>query len=122
MIVAHAALVALAERDDVLLVLVTASPETRRRRLAEAHRLDEKESAKALGQADAGRADYLERFHGIGTELPTHYDPRAQRRPHRARTRGRADRGRDPLTAFGGPITLSRVPSRSCAASVLAAR
>ncbi len=51
-IVTHAASYALASRSDVLRVLISASPETR----------------------DAGRADYLKRFYGIDSELPTHYD------------------------------------------------
>ena len=72
-IVSHAASYALADRGDVLRVLVTASPETRARRLVEAG-LDEKQAAKSIGANDAGRADYLKRFYGIAEELPTHYD------------------------------------------------
>jgi len=74
MIVSHAASLALAGRDDVLRVLVTASPQTRRERLAASLDLDEDEAARTLKRSDAGRADYIKRFYGIGTELPTHYD------------------------------------------------
>ncbi len=73
-IVSHAASLALGERDDVLRVLVTASPPTRARRLAELLGVDEKEAARSLKRSDAGRADYIKRFYGVGAELPTHYD------------------------------------------------
>lgn len=73
-IVAHAASLALASRDDVLRVLVTASAETRTRRLAEAHEIGEGEAKKLVARGDSNRADYLKRFYGTSTELPTHYD------------------------------------------------
>jgi cytidylate kinase len=73
-IVSHAASYALANRADVLRVLVTASPETRARRLVDANNLDEKQATKSIGANDAGRADYLKRFYSVGQELPTHYD------------------------------------------------
>lgn len=73
-IVAHAASLALAERDDVLRVLVTASRQTRQRRVAASRQLDEKEAARAIKRGDAGRADYIKRFYGIGEERPTQYD------------------------------------------------
>jgi cytidylate kinase len=73
-IVAHAASLALAERDDVLRVLITASLPTRQRRLAEALELDEQEAARAIKRSDAGRADYIKRFYRIAAEQPTHYD------------------------------------------------
>ena len=73
-IVAHAASLALATRADVLRVLITASAETRARRLAEAQNIGEAEAAKLVARGDANRADYLKRFYGISTELPTHYD------------------------------------------------
>jgi cytidylate kinase len=73
-IVAHAASLALATRDDVLRVLITASAETRARRLAEAQKIGETEAEKLVARGDANRADYLKRFYGISTELPTHYD------------------------------------------------
>jgi hypothetical protein len=73
-IVSHAASLALGERGDVLRVLVTASPKTREERLAAALGVDGKEAAGILKRGDAGRADYLKRFYGVGAELPTHYD------------------------------------------------
>ena len=73
-IVAHAASLALGTREDVLRVLVTASPPTRERRLADSLGVDEKEAARMIKRSDAARADYLKRFYGISAERPTHYD------------------------------------------------
>ena len=73
-IVSHAASYALPDRTNVLRVLVTASPETRVRRLADANGTDEKQATRSIGAEDAGRADYLKRFYGVAQELPTHYD------------------------------------------------
>ncbi len=73
-IVAHAASLALGQREDVLRVLVAASPKTRQQRLAVALGIDEKEAARTVKQSDAARADYIRRFYGISAELPTHYD------------------------------------------------
>jgi cytidylate kinase len=73
-IVSHAASYALVGRDDVLRVLVTASPATRVRRLVEAEGLDEKSATKSVEANDAGRADYLKRFYGVGSETPDDYD------------------------------------------------
>jgi cytidylate kinase len=73
-IVSHAASHALTDRDDVLRVLVTASTETRVGRLAEAEGLDDKSAKKSIQENDAGRADYLKRFYGVGSESPNHYD------------------------------------------------
>jgi hypothetical protein len=73
-IVAHAASHALAGRADVLRVLVTASPETRCARIAAEQGLSEKDAARAIAAADANRADYLRRFFGEKSELPTQYD------------------------------------------------
>lgn len=73
-IVAHAASFALAERTDVLRVLISASPQTRSRRVAEAQDIGEAEAEKLVARGDANRAHYLKRFYGIPTELPTHYD------------------------------------------------
>jgi cytidylate kinase len=73
-IVAHAASLALAARDDVLRVMITASRETRQRRLAESLDVDEKEAGRVIKRSDAGRADYIKRFYRIDAELPTHYD------------------------------------------------
>jgi cytidylate kinase len=73
-IVAHAASHALVGHEDVLRVLVTASPSVRSRRLAEARGVDEHAATKEIKESDAARADYLKRFYGIDHELPTHYD------------------------------------------------
>jgi cytidylate kinase len=73
-IVAHAASLALAEREDVLRVFVTASPSTRAERLASTLGVDVKQAGRAIKRSDAERADYIKRFYGIGAELPTHYD------------------------------------------------
>ena len=73
-ILAHAASLALAARDDVLRVLITACREERARRLATTLGIEQKRAARAIKQSDAGRADYLKRFYGVGAELPTHYD------------------------------------------------
>jgi cytidylate kinase len=73
-IVAHAASLALARRDDVLRVFITASPQTRLQRIAQSLEVDEKEAARVIKRSDAGRADYIKRFYRIDAELPTHYD------------------------------------------------
>ena len=73
-IVAHAASLALATRTDVLRILISASPQTRARRLAEAQNIGEAEAEKLVARGDANRADYLKRFYNVSTELPTHYD------------------------------------------------
>jgi Cytidylate kinase-like family len=73
-IVAHAASFALADRDDVLRVMITAPTEVRTTRLAEARGVDASEAAKELKRSDEARASYLKGFYGIERELPTHYD------------------------------------------------
>ena len=73
-IVAHAASLALAGRADVLRVWITASPETRARRIAEAQGIAEAEAGRQVARGDTNRADYLKRFYGASAELPTHYD------------------------------------------------
>ena len=73
-IVAHAASFALAGREDLLRVLVTAPVEHRVQRLATARGLDADQAAKNVENSDAARADYLKRFYGIDRELPSHYD------------------------------------------------
>ena len=73
-IVSHGASYALAGSDEVLRVLVTASPDTRTVRVAQEGALDDKRAAKAVADSDARRAAYLKRFYGVGDELPTHYD------------------------------------------------
>ena len=73
-IAAHGASFALGGRSDVLRVHVAASPETRARRLAESSELTSKAAQKQIRESDASRADYLRRFYGIESEVPTHYD------------------------------------------------
>src|SRR5262245_6001724 len=72
-LVSHAASYALADRD-VLRVLVTASPETRARRLSASTGTGERDAAREIKKSDDGRADYLKRFYRVERELPTHYD------------------------------------------------
>jgi hypothetical protein len=73
-IVAHAASVTLATRDDVVRVLVTASAETRARRLVAAQGGALEAAAAVVTTSDRNRRDYFRRFHDIPQELPTHYD------------------------------------------------
>jgi cytidylate kinase len=73
-IVAHAASYALEPGPQMLRVLVTASPETRTKRLAAAGGLDEAQAARELKDSDAGRRDYLRRFYSVDEESPTAYD------------------------------------------------
>ncbi len=70
----HAASFALAGRADVLRVLVTASTETRIRRLVAERSLDDRDAARAVDESDAARRDYLKRFYGVDDERPTDYD------------------------------------------------
>ena len=71
---AHAASFALAGNEGALRVLVTASPETRAQRIAEQRGIDEAEARREIKEGDAERADYLQRFYGVRSELPTQYD------------------------------------------------
>jgi len=73
-IVAHAASFALSGSENVLRVLVTASPDVRTRALAESNHIDPETARKAIEAADAARASYLRRFHGVDSEQATHYD------------------------------------------------
>jgi cytidylate kinase len=74
-IVSHAASYALAGRDDLLRVLVTAPAAVRAGRVArDGTAADDKAAAKAIAADDAARAGYLKRFYGVGDEQPTHYD------------------------------------------------
>jgi cytidylate kinase len=72
-IVSHAASFALGGRE-VLRVLVTASDETRARRVSETSGTDERDAARQVKTEDGARADYLKRFYGVDRELPTHFD------------------------------------------------
>jgi cytidylate kinase len=73
-IAAHAASYALADRDGVLRVMLTASPQARRDAIAVRGGLDEKAAASAVQRGDVNRADYLKRFYGVGHESPSDYD------------------------------------------------
>ena len=55
-------------------VLVVASERVRRRRVGDAHELDDKQAQRAIADSDAPRADYLKRFYALDRELPEHYD------------------------------------------------
>ena len=72
-IVSHAASMVLGPRRNVLRVLVTASPETRVKRIAD-ELGGERAARESIDTSDAGRAAYLKSFHGVSRELPTHYD------------------------------------------------
>ena len=72
-IASHAASFALSGQD-VLRVFVTASENTRARRLADERGVDDRAAARLVKQEDAGRAGYLKQFYGIDRELPTHFD------------------------------------------------
>ena len=73
-IVAHAASIPLAGRDDLLRVFITASFETRVRRIAETPGADARGAEKFVENSDTARAYYFQRFYDIEAELPTHYD------------------------------------------------
>ena len=71
---AHAASIPLAGESAVLRVLITGSPESRAARLAKSGTNDDRKARKAVADSDREREKYLDRFYGIGAELPTHYD------------------------------------------------
>lgn len=73
-IVAHAAAMALAGHEGVLRVLVTASPEVRAKRLAEARRVTVDEAEAMIKDSDKSRRDYFKTFYEVREELPVHYD------------------------------------------------
>jgi len=72
-IVAHAASYAVDRRPSALRVLVTASPDKRAARVADAEGLDQAGAVRAVKDSDAGRADYLKRFYDVGEASPAHY-------------------------------------------------
>ena len=73
-IVAHAASFALAAVPGILRALVTASVETRTRRIVEAESTSAQAATALIAQSDRARRDYLRRFYSVDEELPTHYD------------------------------------------------
>ena len=72
-IVAHAASIALADRNDVLRVLVVAPPKVRAGRIAEEGDGDLGKASKIVKDSDEDRCSYFKRFYDIA-EQPTHYD------------------------------------------------
>ena len=72
-ILAHGASIPLAAAKGVVRVLITGSPESRAVRLY-GQSSDIRKARKTVEDSDRERSRYLERFYGIGTELPTHYD------------------------------------------------
>ena len=73
-IVAHAASHALPSGPEALRVFVTASADTRAKRIGELQGIDHTGAARAVKDSDASRRDYLKRFYDVDEELPTHYD------------------------------------------------
>ena len=73
-IVAHGASIPLAGTAGLLRVLVTASPDVRAQRLMRNTDLDQRHAKRAIRESDRKRREYLQRFYGVGRELPTHYD------------------------------------------------
>lgn len=73
-ILAHGASIALAGKDGLLRVFVTASRDVRAKRLAKEADVSEKEARKAIADSDRQRREYLRRFYDVRQELPTHYD------------------------------------------------
>ena len=73
-IVAHAASMALVSQDGVLRVLMTASVETRIRRLVASAGISNADAAAAVARSDRNRQEYFRRFYEVREELPTHYD------------------------------------------------
>jgi cytidylate kinase len=73
-IVAHGGAMCLGEREDVLRVFITASPETRAQRLAEVRKVSVDEAAKEVDESDKDRRDYFKSFYEVREELPIHYD------------------------------------------------
>jgi cytidylate kinase len=73
-IVAHAASMALSGTENVLRVMITASPETRVQRLLVAQGISAAEASAAVAASDRERREYFQRFYHIKEELPTHYD------------------------------------------------
>jgi cytidylate kinase len=65
---------ALASTEGVLRVLVTASMETRVRRVAELERMIREEAERRIAASDRERHEYFQRFYKLQEELSTHYD------------------------------------------------
>ena len=73
-IVAHAASIALAEKPNVLRILVTASPDVRAKRIShDGQWLEPSAAAAAIRETDRNRQDYFRRFYDVQEEA-AHYD------------------------------------------------
>jgi cytidylate kinase len=73
-IVAHAASFALAGKDGVLRVLLTAPNETRAGRIAAERKLSGTAAASVIEKGDEGRREYLRAFYEVEEETATRYD------------------------------------------------
>lgn len=73
-IAAHAASVALGGRHRAVRAFVTASRDTRTRRIAGSAGVDERQAERLVTKGDAGRRDYFKRFYAEQDEQPTFYD------------------------------------------------
>jgi len=60
--------------EGVLRVLVTASTETRIRRVAEFERIIRAEAERRIAASDRERQEYFQRSYKLQEELPAHYD------------------------------------------------
>lgn len=73
-IIAHGAGMLLAGRPEALRVFVTASPDVRARRIAEALGSSPADARNVVERTDRERAAYLRRFYEIKSEQPFQYD------------------------------------------------
>jgi cytidylate kinase len=73
-IVAHGAGIALAGREGVLRLLVTANPDVRAKRVAATQGIGHEQALEAIESSDRARADFFRRFYGMDEEFATHYD------------------------------------------------
>lgn len=74
LLVAHGASFPLAGTPGLIRAFVTASPQTRVRRLMEKSGLNERDAARAVESSDQQRREFLRRFYNVREELPVHYD------------------------------------------------
>jgi cytidylate kinase-like protein len=73
-IVAHGAAIPLAGTAGLVRAFVTASPETRIKRLAAQGSVSERDAKRAVENSDRERHEFFRRFYNLHEELPTHYD------------------------------------------------
>ncbi len=74
MIVGRGGHIVLAERPDVLRVLIIAPFEQRVRTIMERMQLNERQARKRVEQSDRDRAEYLKRYYGVTWLDPNHFD------------------------------------------------